>query len=384
MNCYSSIIEKEKLQCFSLDGTYHLSKDKNSLPNSNLFLWDRKSNYLPPTYIDVKDLCNFYRVFSLEDAKKKWKNINCEEYAFRKQQIRSVVKSFKGTNINIGKLNLIQMIPEKIMTSYLESEVNLISSIVEQFQKEEWYKDLESFLLSDRCKTNVLSKMKYEINTATGPEKVDLTYQSNFRMKSLPGTCSLFTMLKTERKDIVPWPDHKLYTADFRQFEIRTLLKMCKADIDFSKGEIYEDIGKQFNLDKDNVKQQVIAYSYGQENEKLEDFIDKYEILNNIDDEYYEHDNMPVIIQRSDPDNIKVHTATQTISQYVFLQKLDKVMNLLDNKQSRFIFPLHDCVILSIHPEEMGLIDDLKNILEDDTYKIKQHLGDNLDEMVEI
>ncbi len=378
MNCYSSIINNGKLECFSVDGNFHLGSEY-SLSDS-VFLWNRKNNYCPNTHLDIKDICNFYRLFNLNDIKTKWHNIDCDSYEAYKKQLKAVVNSYRNTKINISPYGLSDLAPQKILSSYLISETKLLNCILEELNENEWYDDFISFLQSELCKTSVLNQLRYQVNTIDGPKIVDLDYQSNFRFKSLPGALSLFTMQKHERKNVIPWPEHKMYVADFRQFEVRTLLKLCNVDIDFSRQEIYQDIANEVDLDADDVKQQIIAFGYGQENKKLEKIINKDNILDCIDDEIYRSEvGELVIAQKSDPDHIKIHTIVQTISQYSFLRKLDKILKLLDNKQSKFIFPLHDAIIISLHPEEEGLIDDLRGILEDDLYKIKEYIDVSLD-----
>lgn len=383
-NYYSSFDSRSESILFSFNNQIYSQRNCDLLNRENIILWDRKNNFLPSNYIDIKDVCNFYRIFQFKEIHDKWSDINIEQYNDYKKQIKSIIGSYKICNINPSVYDFIDLVPEKILNSFLVEQTKILNHLSEKLKEKFWFHNFFNFLKSDKCSTNVLTKLKYNINTTDGVRPVDLNFQSNFRFKSAPGTFSLFTLPKQDRGKVVPLDGHKLYCADFRQFEIRTFLRLCETDINFSKKEIYEDISKDLNLDKQTAKQQIIAYSYGQTNSKLEGFANKNNILNKINEEYFCYNEYPVILKQEDPDHIKIHTATQTISQYVFLQKLNKILELLDNRQSKFIFPLHDSVIVSIAPEEEYLIHDMYNILEDETYKIKQYIGKDFANLVEI
>ena len=118
--------------------------------------------------------------------------------------------------------------------------------------------------------------------------------------------------------------------------------------------------------------------------EKFEEFFGKETLLNQIDGNIFWYDDMPVYVPPDDPDGKRVHTIVQTISQYRYLNKLDRILKMLHNKRSKFIFPLHDSIILSLRKDEEEIIDAVFEILEDDVYKIKAYMGPNYRDITEI
>jgi hypothetical protein len=232
----------------------------------------------------------------------------------------------------------------------------------------------------------VLNQMNYEIKTRDGREQISLTFAENFRFKTLPDTFNIFTLPKINRDIIVPQDDDSvIFAADFRQFEFRTFLSLQGLNDFLDCGNIYERLGEELRITKDP-KVSILAYMYDDRDDRvMEPFFKKRQLLSRIDENnIFWSKEGPVYLNPDHEPKKKLHTIVQTISQYVYLRKLDKVLNILHNKGSSFIFPLHDCIILSLKKDEPEVLEEVMEILEDKTYKIKCYMGPNFKDASEI
>jgi hypothetical protein len=226
--------------------------------------------------------------------------------------------------------------------------------------------------------------MSYEIFTTHGCERIDLDFSENFRFKSVNGSFGLHSLPKQKRIDIVTHnKDSFLYVVDFRQFEFRTFLYLTGADVDYDELDLYEFYAKKLNLEKNNFKINLISHLYSDSSSYLNRELSKELILDSISDGFFVANKTPIYVGGSE-NKKSIHTIVQTYSYFDYLRKLSKILRLLDNKKSKFIFPLHDCMIFSIEGDEIDIIEQIDTILEDDIYKIKKYIGKNFLEIEEI
>lgn len=312
-----------------------------------------------------------------------------EDFDYWDGRVRTILNSFVDFPINFIDDDPWRCIPRSIAENYSEfQEQVLVDSI-------EWAKGLmndpEDFVKIQNFFQNefhgrVLEEMDFEIKTPSGTEEISLSFAENFRFKSNSGFFNIFTIPKASRDIIVPQDqDSIIFAADFRQFEFRTFLKLQGLDDILKSDDIYATIGKELNMG-DNPKVSILAYLYNDKDDrKLESFFKKKDLLSRVDDNnIFWSDEGPVYIPGDHENKKKVHTIIQTVSQYVYLKKLDKILQVLHNKRSQFLFPLHDSVILSLRKDEPEVLESVMDILEDETYKIKCYMGPNFRDAVEI
>ena len=76
--------------------------------------------------------------------------------------------------------------------------------------------------------------------------------------------------------------------------------------------------------------------------------------------------------------------AAQTMSSYIFREGLISAVNLCKQYRSKIIFTVHDEVVVDLHPNEMYLIEIIKQRLVDNRYrydyKVKHKLGNTYEE----
>ena len=386
MKFYKTIAEKGELKSFAVNDEFNTKDLISLIGDDQAFYWNKKINAITPGAIDLKDIFNFYRVKDVGGLSEVFSSENLNEYFRVKQQLQSILRSYRITKIKVSKYGIHELVPERVLKAFLLSEIKVLQDAHGFLQKKEWYDDVIRFFKSEKCATNVLTHMNFPIRTLDGMTGVNLTWQANFRFNPMPGYLNLFNMQKKDRYKIIPQDeDHVIYEADFRQFEVRTFCMIHpELEVDFSNRELYNDLAEQLGLDPQTAKQQIIAYGYGQSNERLDKVLNRSAILEGVRDDFYSWNGYPVIFRPGDSDKIKIHTIVQTISNYMYLQKLRDLLAKLSETNSKFMYPLHDSVIISLDKGDEKFIPDLQSILEDDVYKVKQCLGPNLSELKEI
>lgn len=383
MSYYKTILQGEHLRCMALDDCFSFSE---IIPRDDSYFWGRKDNKVFKNSVDLSDIFNFYRVYDIENVASLFSDKNISLYVDSKTRIKNTLKSYNNIIKNKNNFSIEELVPENLLKEYCHLHIELLKSS-HKFLKDTSnnYDDIIKFFKGFTA-ANCIKKLNYNIKTTSGIQHIDLLYQANFRMKSRQGCFNFFNMQKKDRSCIIPQDSNSyIFCADFRQFEIRTLcLLNSTIDIDFSNKEIYSDLANKLGMNKDDAKVQIIAYGYGQKNDKLDKVLNRKAILDKINNNFFSWRGYPVIVGNKDAESVKIHTVVQTISQYIYIEKLSRILSLLDNKKSKFLFPLHDSIVVSINKEEQGLKQSIVDIMEDDVYKVRQYEGTNFFNLKEI
>lgn len=354
--------------------------------DGRVYFWDRKEN-LGQRGISLSELLLFFKVKQFNDLRDI--SASYEEFEHWNSRVKTILRSFVDFPANFPDDDPWRCVPRRIAEAYNESREEVLLDSMRWarslLSNEDWWDDILDFF-DDRFCGHVLEKMDYALKTPSGDQGVSLIFAENFRFKIDQGSFNIFNMTKVERDAVIPQDEQSLiFAADFRQFEFRTFLKLQGMDKYFDDDNLYQTIGKDLGMNVEDVKVGVISSLYGSKrDEKLERFFRRDELLSKIDGNIFWSDEGPVYVPEHHEKGKKVHTIVQTVSQYVYLRKLDKVLRMLHNKKSRFIFPLHDSVIISLRRDEPEVLDDVLDILEDKTYKIKCYMGSNFRDALEI
>lgn len=352
-----------------------------------VYFWDRKEN-LGQTGVSLSELLLFFKIKQFSNLKEI--SNSYDDFEYWEARIQTIFRSFANFPMVQDESDIWKCVPRQIAEAYNEAREQVLTEALvfagKQFPSVEDFEKVQDFF-QNQFPGRVIEKMDYPIRTSTGSEDISLTFAENFRFKTVSGSFHLFGLKKELRDMIVPADDDSvLFVADFRQFEFRTFLKLQGMDSFLDDDNLYQNLGKELGMSSSDLKVEIISYLYGQkEDRKLESFFQKKRMLARIEDEriiYTEEG--PVFVPSEDNAGKQIHTLVQTVSQYVYLKKLDKILNLLHNKQSKFIFPLHDSVIISLRRDEPEVFDEILEILEDKTYKIKCYMGANFRDAQEI
>lgn len=363
-----------KISCSSLDS---IVKD-----DGINFYWNCKQQPQAKNSIDLRHIYNYYGISSLDDQAVRNHSSNYVNYNNCFERMMADVKAYKQCKINTAKKNIEDLINPKIVKEYLFSKNVILQDFIFSLQNLSCYNEILNFYLRADF-LNVISQLNYNIKTQEGIETVNLQYAANYRFKPIHGTLNLFNIVPEKRSKIIPQNENSfIYCIDFKQFEFRTFLKLIESkEYDFDNLNIYQEINNKHNIDKEHI----IAYMYGQRNDQLAKIFPKDAILDCItEDLCYVKDGIPVILKENGSDGWKVHTIVQSLSYINFLQKLKRVLLLLEGKKSKFLYPIHDSMCFSIDKSEIKVVKEINEILVDDVYKIKRFIGPNLYELREL
>lgn len=371
--------------------TSYLNDDLKVVESTEIvYLWDKKRNPDFQFSIDLKDVFNYNRIYKLEEAVKFTNNSKLlEEYVFLQERIKRILLSYSSFRSDITKYSAFEMIPYSIQAEFIQRRLDLIQVCFDWFEQQKYFEPVKKFLLNDK-RTNVLKSFTKQIKSIDQKQlQIDLVYGANFRFKAEPGTFNLFNLPVKERDKIIPQDtEHVIYAADLRQFEFRTYLMLHPSlDVDFEQLEFYKYFAAKFNLDPETAKTQILAYLYGKENEQLNGVLRKNEILDLISDDLFLWRGFPIVFNQNEPNYKKIHTLVQSMSQLFLLDKLQQIVEAVEKEQDGtiFIYPFHDEVILSVNKGKLDYWSrKIKNILEDEIYKIRHFYGKNLLELKEI
>lgn len=337
-----------------------------------------------PGEINVQDFLLFFKIKQQKD----FESVCPQSYAkFVEAQasVENTFSSFRGLPIRLSEFEPSSLVPHFLWSRLEASERLLREEALEAFEfivGQSNFQRISCFF--QKFPSEVLNKLDFKINTVGGQVDIKLVFAENFRFKDAPNSFNIFNLQKELRNVIIPQDaDSKIFVADFRQFEFRTFLNIQGVHGYFKHERIYDEIGKDLKI-KQNPKESIISYLYGSKNASLESFFRKEELIDRIKDSVFWFENEPVFVKEDYETGKTIHTINQTISQYVYLNKLNSVLDLLKDKRSKFIFPHHDSVIISLSKDEDFLVDEILEILEDDIYKVKCYIGENYRDLIEI
>lgn len=332
--------------------------------------------------INLDDLMMFFKIKTesdLEDVSSYY-----GEFFDCKMKVRNILLSFLDFPIEVGSYDERRLIPDFLWRRYRVSKEDLYRDALDYFSKmvgPENFKKICSFFL--KFQSTIIDKLKYSVTTKNGKAEISLLFAENFRFKSEQDTLNIFNLHKEARDVIIPEKNAIIFSADFRQFEFRTFLHIQGLDQYLQFENIYEKIGHDLGI-HDDAKSAIISYLYGSKNVKLESFFQKDSLLEKIESNVFWFNDLPVFIKEDYDPGKKIHTINQTISQYCYIDKLNQILNLMNGKNSKFIFPLHDSIIISLDRGEDFLFDNILDIMEDNVYKVKCYAGDNFRDIEEI
>lgn len=343
--------------------------------NEFSFIWDKTGKYHKDEINLRLALVNYgCECESLSQAEVRI--LDSESLLKHKHKLYAIERSFRklDSSLSVGR-----MTPPYIKQKILEDRYRVIDDLGNYVQNIEGGDKFLRFISDPMF--SVINHFDFNIPTLLGENRINLIFAKNYRFKAARDTLNLFNMPKFERKILIPIKDdHILYSADFKQFESRTFLKIHpEAEIPKSK-DIYEHLAEKFNMEKKFAKQRFIAYIYGAEDIFLDQEYNRDEMI--PDKEIVEVLGYPIVIDPNIEPHKKLHTVVQTVSQYEMIKKMRGILDLLEDFESELIFPLHDELIFSVKKKEINdLIPKIREIMIDETYKVHEYFGKNFKEM---
>jgi hypothetical protein len=294
-------------------------------------------------------------------------------------QIKKIISSFKEFNNTHEKIY--DIVPLHLIKNLAEIEYKLYQNIFDEMKQETCFDLFVKFYINNKLNFDIINKINQDFSFG----KTGFLFAENFRFKSKKDTLNLFNLKKELRNIVVPQNEKSfIYAADFKQFEFRTFLQL----IDYQEKEIYQQsiyefLGKRFSIPAEEAKIYSITKMYSSQPSEFDEILDKKNILNKIKNRYFTWQEYVVFVG-DDLKHKMLHSIVQSISQFIYIKKLKKIIELLNEKKSKFIFPLHDSMIFSIDKDEIDLIEKINNVMEDDVYKTKKYIGNNFRDVEEL
>jgi len=384
----SSFVDKNKLQndfencevlCFEvlkLSGFF----PKGSLP----FVWDVKSLY---------ELWGVQFRNLIDLSSQELEGSPSQEYSRLADEIKAHLNSYAQTKIPIHKFNSHELLPNDLLTSLYTERARLtvllfekLKPVQKSFYKSSFYGIVQTLSEMQKTPINIdLSRIKDDTthysksirkNTRNG--KVHLKFKpvgaSTGRLSFEKSSLNLYALPKTLRCAVVAPPNFKMLAIDFKSFQPRIAI--------FSTSN--EDFKKQFDKkldvysvlpgDREKNKISFLAWMFSKYRMKSQDLDASLTPIWEFRESIYEKAVKEGVVftkfGRPMPyDGEKEHIVYQ---HYITANEVDAILHLLpdlvrflENKQSKVLLPFHDCVIFQIHDEELGIIKDLRNMMQD-------------------
>lgn len=155
----------------------------------------------------------------------------------------------------------------------------------------------------------------------------------------------------------------------------------------------YDKVVEQLGIDKSEAKQKTFRFLYGGIQEGLEevDWFKKVSyFINNLWDEfetqgYIENPISKKRFYRDKLENINkqklFNYLLQSLETAISVEKLTKVLDLLENQNTKVVLYVYDSILLDVDKEEKNILKDIKSILEEDGFKVGLSYGKNYHEL---
>lgn len=345
------------------------------------YSWERQDDAL-----SLSEFLLFFKIKNFEDLKTICPSF--ERFSKERDRVRIILQSFLNWPIRHFDDDPMYPVPIHTKRAYTELYEEVLLEALEYTKDRVSVDDfdrIENFFRF-KFRGDALDRLKYDILTSEGQREIRLAFAENFRFKSEKDCYNLFSLPKDDRHVIIPHSESSsIFVADYRQFEFRTFLKLQGKSEFLSDSSIYESLGNHLGIEAKDVKVGMISSLYGtSKNSKIEEFLDKDSLYSRIHSNVFWDNEYPVFIPDDSEKNKSIHTIVQTISQYKYIERLSKILDLLNGKKSKFVFPLHDSVIVSLDDEEIDLASDMVKIMECETYKTKCYIGSNFRDIEEV
>lgn len=185
----------------------------------------------------------------------------------------------------------------------------------------------------------------------------------------------------------------KIVQFDYDAFHIKLLAKILEYKFERHP---YEQIREELNInmDYDEFKSKIFQNIYGNITYEfmnhpffqsiqavIDDLWHQYESNSNVESYFY--GKLFRDIKDGTPNKI-FNYVLQSLETEYNVKKIKSILLLLKEKQSVFMLYLYDAFVFDIHPDEMGLIEDLTNALQTDNMSIKIYIGDTFGDIKQI
>lgn len=264
---------------------------------------------------------------------------------------------------NIKRSDFFSFLEIDDVISYYEIYNTVVHFILKTIEIPKDYRYLKyAYICSELISENTL---KFENNSV----KIRYNPFTRFgRYSTHPDSFNILSLKKDKRSLIQYSENYTYFEFDYNAFEIRTLFALLSINQPYE--DLYEKLHKlcKDNLDRDHFKNDLISKLYSKNEDKTslykllidKKFYQKYQIING------KVENIFGKIMDCDTFHLLSRVLQSSSACILFSQMYKLFQYLISNKlKSKILFSIHDSICLAIHDKEIGIIKDIKNILED-------------------
>lgn len=297
-----------------------------------------------------------------------------EEVKSSSVEIKSHTDAARAAKIELSKIPLYQIVPEKSIMRFYRASENILEHIFETIEQPDNYETLEkvnkiikkiqhntllidkeflrTFTPKNHLETSFVKKMfndecriKYDIfGTITGRMTTDKT------------GLSIMTMPKELRPAILPKNDF-LVEIDYNAAELRVALSLLghaqpKEDIhDWNMSNVFKNTS-----DRSDAKKKIFAWLYNSksENPEIEKIYNRSQILQ----EYYDNEKIKNFFGREifcEP-KVALNYIIQSTAADMFSRQMIKVNDIIKERRTSILYTMHDSVVLDFAHEDRDLL----------------------------
>ena len=351
-------------------------KNKNEIEYAQLYCNGKSLDEICPPYL-----------------KEDWDGVN--------GRLKAYCRAIKEVKLNIHEHCFFEMVPRFFLLEYAKIKNRMCAHVFENYEKPENYDFLFSLTkLLTEIRNEKLDVDYSQLNNRMHEFKVRQFVQKNKnvspyieyniygtktgRLSTAPASFPILTMDKTYRKILKP-KNGWFIEFDFNAAELRTMLGLLNVEQpqedlhEWNLKNVYRDIGT-----RDKAKKRIFAWLY---NPESKDYLSS-QIYNRdlLLKKHWNGSQIQTIYNRkieADKHHALNYIIQSTASD-LFLRQMIKVQNLLEDRDSRVAFCLHDSLVLDYSEKDNDILIKLKKTFAETdlgNYLVNVSVGENFGEM---
>ena len=261
----------------------------------------------------------------------------------------------------------LEFIDESVILNFCKEYTEAILHLYSKYKTVEDYEYLaKAFIVSEYIS---FQKLKYDKDIV----KISFNPFTEYGRYGLnANSFNILSLARDKRHNLVADKDFKFYEFDFNAFEIRVLFALI--NINQPAGDLYEvlhNMSDDFRA-RPQFKQFLISSIYSKNEHKTvlfkflkaKGFYQRYKLVNN------KVTNIFGKTMESDDYHL-MSRVLQSSAAYILYQQMYKVICYLESNKckSKVSFCIHDSICLSIHKDEIHILNDIKNEISSVTIK---------------
>ena len=360
------------------NSTIERKNNQSELPDDNIYCFDLYGMYSVfdkklPFILDLQMLSGLCQ--NRVDALPEMFELNLKN-SFRQLEsiIDAHIKSYESCNIVTNNFSLDQLIPKAILDKYYKCKSLCIRNLI---QNTFFDPDVVSFYKNNYSKIKsvlALSNNPIIINNEESYIKYNIFGAKNSRLSIRKESVNVFNIPKDKRSCVASKKGHTLCQFDFKSFQPRLAFSIFGDENIKQKLRDSEDIYLLFEGDREQNKIELISWMFSKRNN--EKFDNTLAFIKQARTSLYENQkgkkvlnffNRPLFFS-DEEENVVFQNYICSVEVDCLFSLIRDIQLEFEGSRSYLILPFHDCLIFSIHDEELVKIFQLKKFMEQYLY----------------